>query len=108
MTDTTEMKALKWLFGRDTGQSSEAIAAHMLGLKSTGQHPWDADDLGRCVRLLELFPEWKARIFEMSAYGGAWVGLCKNWEQLTEMFLAKDRNVNSAMSAVIRGERDVA
>lgn len=80
--------ALNWLFGDDTGLSSRAICSHMLGLDfSSGSYPSDPSDLGRCLRLLQLIPDWKARINEMSIYGTGWSGLVKKWEQISESML---------------------
>lgn len=60
-----------WLLSDDTGLSSEHLADHMLG--SPVRHffaPSDADDRGRCIRLLKLMPEWKERLYEMEKYPG--------------------------------------
>jgi hypothetical protein len=67
-----------WMTSGDTGVSSQSIAAHMTG-GNRGRwgwgHPHDPDDLGRCLRLLALFPEWAPRIGEMAARGVGWAGL---------------------------------
>jgi hypothetical protein len=47
-----------------------------------GGHPSDPSDLGRCLRLLELFPEWKPRVSEMAAYGAGWAGLTARWDEI--------------------------
>lgn len=65
-----------WLVGSDTGVSSEAICAHMLGIP-TGrpagiEAPRDQWDRGRCVRLLDSFPDWWDRLDEMAQYGDGW------------------------------------
>ena len=78
-------RALLWLAGRDTGMSSEAICYHMLGMKSDGSFPLDPSDLGRCLRLLELFPEWKPRMGEMARYSAQWAALVERWDELAEM-----------------------
>lgn len=65
-------RALFWALSGDTGISSEAIAAHMTG--ASGNTRWgmrppsDAADRGRCIRLLELIPEWVPRLKEMTRY----------------------------------------
>lgn len=65
-------RALFWALSGDTGISSEAIAKHMTGTGVVGrfgmQPPSDADDRGRCIRLLELIPEWIKRLPEMTKY----------------------------------------
>lgn len=79
-----EARALKWALGGDTGASSEAICAHMTGSKPEAwSYPSDPADLGRCLRLLDGFPEWKSRISEMATYGSGWSGLAKRWHDLT-------------------------
>ncbi|MBB5663236.1 hypothetical protein GGE68_001412 [Rhizobium leguminosarum] len=80
MTELQE--AFKWLFGRDTGMSSKAILGHMLAGVSDGSYPYDPADLGRCLRLLEKFPQWKHRMGEMAQYGGAWPTYAKHWADL--------------------------
>lgn len=81
--------ALDWIVGRDTGVSSEAIWTHMMGRKPSekwpGNWPHDPDDLGRCVRLLELIPEWRSRIGEMASYGRGWAALVPHWAALTTL-----------------------
>lgn len=78
-------RALLWLAGGDSGMSSEAICYHMLGMKSDGRFPLDPSDLGRCLRLLELFPEWKPRMGEMARYSAQWAALVERWDELAEM-----------------------
>lgn len=64
-----EARALFWALSGDTGISSEAIAKHMTGSsKDRMMPPSDVDDRGRCIRLLELIPEWIDRLPEMVQY----------------------------------------
>lgn len=75
-----------WMAGDDTGMSSKAIWAHMNGVvKNYYQHPGDPADLGRCLRLLKLIPEWKPRIFEMSKHSKEWAVLTAHWDELEHM-----------------------
>lgn len=80
-----ERRALLWLAGGDSGMSSKAICHHMLGMKCDRSYPLDPSDLGRCLRMLELFPEWKARIGEMASYSPQWAGLAARWDELAAM-----------------------
>lgn len=73
-----------WMQGGDCGLSSKAIAGHMAYGDSTGDHPLDPADLGRCLRLLELFPEWKPRIKEMAVYSPQWQALAERWDDLRD------------------------
>lgn len=64
-----DQRALFWALSGDTGISSEAIAKHMTGnVPIRMMPPSDADDRGRCIRLLELIPEWINRLPEMVQY----------------------------------------
>lgn len=66
---TIDSRALFWSMMNDRGVSSEAIARHMTGLPTLRMMPpSDADDRGRCIRLLELIPEWINRLPEMVQY----------------------------------------
>ena len=81
-------EVIAWFASDDTGMSSEAIAFHMTGIKSCDTWwcaPSDPADLGRCLRLLERFPEWKARMGEMVIHGGEWIGIIPHWNELANL-----------------------
>lgn len=84
MTKSIERRALEWLLSGDTGSSSRAIVRHMFGVASgdVWSYPSDPGDLGRCLRLLELIPEWKPRIQEMASTGPGWAGQVAIWDDL--------------------------
>ena len=67
-----EERALFWALSGDTGISSKSIMAHMTGKEKSDafgmQPPSDSSDRGRCIRLLELIPEWIPRLKEMVKY----------------------------------------
>lgn len=65
---TIYYRALFWALSGDTGVSSEALACHMLAYpqRRFNSPPSDADDRGRCIRLLELIPEWIPRLQELA------------------------------------------
>ena len=70
---------LGWLLSDDTGCSSMAICAWMLGKDySHGFPPSDESDRGRCIRLLELMPEWVERLDEMKE-------ISKNWAEQIDL-----------------------
>lgn len=76
----------KWLTSRDTGISSEAILAVMTGFDPSDRNldaPYDPSDLGRCLRLLEIFPEWKSRIPEMAKAGPRWAIAVSCWGEIS-------------------------
>lgn len=87
-------RLLNWLSGMDTGISSKTIAATMehepLILQGRSGHPHDPSDLGRCIRLLELFPEYRARLNEMRFVSPVWAQLVDHWDELETLYNAPD------------------
>ena len=79
-------RAASWLHGGDTGLSSEAIFHYMtLGVLG-GATPRNTSDLGRCVRLLDRFPEWQARMPEMARVSDDWAALMSIWDDLVAAY----------------------
>lgn len=65
--NTIEQRALQWLLSDDTGTSSKTLCAFMLGLNVMWPSvPADADDRGRCIRLLQHIPEWLPRLPQLA------------------------------------------
>ncbi len=79
-------KALAWIVGGDTGASSKALWAVMMGQKSDKSFPHDPSDLGRCLRLLDKVPEWKPRMNEMAVVSPYWSALVENWTELEKLW----------------------
>jgi hypothetical protein len=85
MSETKE--AMRWLQTRDSGISSEAIMQTMLGAPaSPGTYPSDAEDLGRCIRLLDRIPAWRERLPEMAQVGYVWASLVEHWCELETLY----------------------
>lgn len=85
-------RANAWVVGEKVGMSSKAIWAHMMdaGKPRYGwSHPHDPDDLSRCLRLLDLIPEWQARMPEMAKRSTAWAGLIRHWDAILASFKAE-------------------
>lgn len=80
--DSIELRAAKWASSGDTGASSKALCRHMLGELSDGSYPHDPADLGRCLRLLAVIPEWTGRMDEMRAVSPYWKALAERWGEL--------------------------
>ena len=58
-----DRKQVRWLLSNDTGLSSITLWCFMTDMPCPDpRHPNDDDDLGRCVRLLNLFPNWWLRL----------------------------------------------
>jgi hypothetical protein len=87
------MTPIEWLLSGDTGISSECICAVMTGSKFRDDSPpSDPSDFGRCYRLLQKFPEWKARMGEVAAKCPEWSALVREWDSLTDLFEAESKN----------------
>lgn len=85
----------EWLNGTDTGTSSRTIFSVLsarwgsiaLQGHSRPSTPSDPSDFGRCHRLLERFPKWRARLHEVAERYPAWVPLVREWDALTALWL---------------------
>jgi hypothetical protein len=84
------MGLAKWLASDDTGMSSKFMAAVLGGIGGKYAHPWDADDFGRCVRLLDAVPEFRERIAMMRTHGKKWSNLLETWEQCENAYRSKN------------------
>jgi len=83
---------LAWYFGGDTGISSKTIW-HVLSKHHRAGRCWlgpstprDAGDFGRCYRMLEQFPAWRARLGEVAAVYPDWKRLVEAWPGLEELY----------------------
>lgn len=87
----------QWWRGLDVGTSSAAIFAVLCSSRqfkveatefSKASTPKDAADLGRCLRLLEKFPHWKALLPDVAqAYPDSkWPALIARWSELEASF----------------------
>ena len=79
-----------WLSCGERGMSSETIVSHIWGLPISRfgrSHPYDPDDLKRCLKLLAVSPETKARFSEMQTCSSEWNALLKRWDELERLFL---------------------
>jgi hypothetical protein len=74
------------MVGHGTGLSSRQIVATMHGVAGQGHHPADPSDLGRCIRLLEIMPEWKPRMKEMGLVSLEWRVLAEHWDELEALY----------------------
>jgi hypothetical protein len=81
----------EWILSSDTGVSSRAIWAVMMGATNVKMTfgfdiPHDPADFGRCYRLLELFPLWKLRLGEVSDLFPKWGPMVREWEKMTALY----------------------
>jgi hypothetical protein len=85
---------ISWLAHGERGMSSECIAEVMTGMavgnplvRDFSRHPYDPDDLRRCLLLLDIVPQWKVRIHEMAAVSPQWAALAARWGELEAAFI---------------------
>ena len=76
MTESDMLKIIDWATGEDTGTSSTDLVRFMMNLFPNNWGffiaPSDADDRGRCIRLLNLFPKWWDRLDELAKIDKLW------------------------------------
>jgi hypothetical protein len=82
---------IQWWHGFDVGLSSAAIFSCFSNnytdvclAYSRGATPQDSDDLGRCLRLLDLFPKWKEQLPRIAEFWAqtAWPAIIARWQEL--------------------------
>ena len=85
MLDT---RLAQWLISQDTRLSSMTLVAHLSGVTPASRvyYPADPDDLGRCIRLLALMPEYRARLPEMADVSPVWRALVEHWDELEQLY----------------------
>jgi hypothetical protein len=90
MSDNAEASAvIDWLLSDDTGESSKCIVSQLVGGGQRTSHPYDPDDLGRCVRLLRLVPSLRGRLPAMACVSRQWAALVGAWDELETTLCAE-------------------
>jgi len=92
-------KTLKYLADRDCGLSAKAIIYRMNDINDVyTDHPLDAADFGRCMKLLSVFPEYRVELHHMKDVSKEWVLLVDNWTELEELYFREiDTNDGSPL-----------
>lgn len=90
---TTEGDPIAWLTNGDTGTSSMTIW-HVLMKRTMAIDRWpdvphDPADFGRCHRLLNVMPSWRARLPEVAETHPKWKPLVEAWDELTALYEAE-------------------
>lgn len=96
--NTEDKQAMKgagicaWLGADDQGMSSRYLASLLFPENVSREEvsiPWDADDFGRCHRMLEVTGA-ADRMAELKPVDATWQKLVANWPELTRHFVAQD------------------
>ena len=97
----------EWLKSKGTGASAQCIYDFFAtGYVVFCSYPHDADDFGRCLKLLEVVPEWEARLSELSeiegVHGEVWAKLAEEWEVLKNIRTTAPDKVSEYMNSIIK------
>jgi hypothetical protein len=91
MTERENMqdKIICWMLAGRVGESSKAMAIYLGWGKCAHPiaHPWDPDDLNRCLLLLACVPELRAELPHMAKTSTAWRGLIEHWAEIEATFV---------------------
>lgn len=99
------MTPLEWSMGRHTGISSLTIMHVMEDTPTIDVGvPRDPADFGRCHRLLQAFPGYRKRMHEVADKYPRWIGLVREWDNLTAMFEAHQNDLLYDTMAVLIDE----
>ena len=79
----------------------------MMGVAApSAEYPSDGDDLGRCLRLLDLIPEWKDRLKLMAGLSEYWHALVEHWDELAALHATGGRAVYDRMRKILEPIED--
>ena len=99
-----QMRINIWLLLGERGISSNTICYVLSGtndfqlegfeeeLRWLGSPPKDPSDFRRCRELLEIIPEWKSRLKEVSYVFPAWKSYAENWDKMEELYQEECNN----------------
>ena len=82
-------KVLAWLGNGQVGMSSKAMALAVCGATGPRNHPWDPDDLNRCLLFLEAVPEARGHMDKVAALSPVWARLVERWSELETSFIGE-------------------
>lgn len=82
-----EYKILEWFATGRVGASSKAMALAAVDVPNDKSHPYDPDDLNRCLLLLEAVPEIRNKMDKVAAMSDTWGKLVARWDEVEQCFL---------------------
>ena len=86
---TSKMTPAEWLASDDVGLSSRYMLTVLTGsnCEPNGPVPSDADDLGRCIRMVQAC-QLSDEITRLYTMGNQWRRIAENWEMLCKQYQA--------------------
>lgn len=85
-----------------SSETIHSVLSRQLHTSFVFDAPHDADDFGRCARLLELVPEWIPRLGEVAHACPSFRRLVRCWPELTRLH---ERGETAMLTAIIRDLR---
>lgn len=95
-TPDLSFSAIEWLACGRRGNSSNAMFTVLTGVNAMSDqeadwhavaHPYDPDDLDRCLGLLHAMPELRAELPKMASVSPSWAALIKHWDAIEQSHL---------------------
>lgn len=80
-------KILNWFATGRVGASSKAMALAAVEMPHDRSHPYDPDDLNRCLLLLDAVPEIRNHMDKVAAISDTWAKLVERWSEVEQCFL---------------------
>lgn len=81
------MTVTEWLGSDDTGLSSKYLCSVLSGaFTAEFYHPHDADDFGRCYRLLKAIPSLRSESAKLKDCPAPWPALYNEWPELEKLY----------------------
>jgi hypothetical protein len=83
-------KILHWFATGRVGASSKAMACCFAGIDGDEKnHPYDPDDLSRCLKFLDAVPEARTHMDKLRSISPQWSKLVDHWAELEETYRAE-------------------
>ena len=80
-------RILAWFGSENVGESSRAMACCIAGVPGPKSHPYDPDDLNRCLLFLEAVPEARQHMGKLKKLSRTWSHFVDRWDELESTFL---------------------
>jgi hypothetical protein len=95
-----------WMQSDDTGLSSRYLAISLTGRCAPKlDWPHDADDFGRCVRMLDAVPELRERLGMLEHAPDPWPRLWARWAEAEALYRAgQGKELNDLIREVVNGK----
>jgi len=80
-------KILQWFINGRVGLSSKAMATCVMDIEGGRDHPYDPDDLNRCLLFLDAVPEARQHLDKIAKLSTQWGMLIERWDEIEKCFI---------------------